>query len=562
MIHSILKPLFFVFLASSLLGGCARQGAPTGGPKDTAPPQMDTLNSTPNYRTNSNPKEIILKFDEWVVLADAPNQIIVSPPLAKRADYSLKGKSVVVKLDEAEVLRPNTTYTIQFGTGVKDFHADNPAKDLRFVFSTGDVIDSLSMNGTVVDAFTGEPVEKASVLLYDVLADSVIRKERPYYIGKTDKSGAYQIQNVKAGIYKLVAIDDINQDLKWSGESEKLAFSDTALTIAATNPRVPTLRIFKNKPTFRSLEKNASRYGLIKLGYSANPISIRVNPLQPVEGLELKQERVADSIYVWYDLNPPTEWALLAGNDTVRVKALDRKAFMDAVVLSFAESAPAGGRKTKKLTGPPPIKNINTVMGKQVSLVFNRPLESIDTSKWIITVDSMPFKAFKANTDTSLIRTLQINALWKDGKTHMLRLLPGAVSDMYGNLNRDTLTANINVISEKQLGTLNLTIKDLVPSKSYLIQLLNGAELMEERVFVAKAAEEKLVFKNLQVATYTARLIKDGDSNGQWDTGNYTEHLQPETILTRKLDPLRPNWELEATIGNDEKGTKKRIKDE
>ena len=35
---------------------------------------------------------------------------------------------------------------------------------------------------------------------------------------------------------------------------------------------------------------------------------------------------------------------------------------------------------------------------------------------------------------------------------------------------------------------------------------------------------------------------------GQWDTGDYYAHRQPERIFTKKLEPLRPNWEVEATM--------------
>ena len=152
---------FFLLLLSS----CARQGAPTGGPKDTTPPRVDSLASTPNYAVRFQEKKIELRFDEWVTLSDVATQVVVSPPLrTKRVpDISLKGKTVVVEIPENDTLRPNTTYTINFGNAIKDLHEGNPAKDLRFVFSTGDFIDSLSVAGIVTDAYKLEPVENVAV---------------------------------------------------------------------------------------------------------------------------------------------------------------------------------------------------------------------------------------------------------------------------------------------------------------------------------------------------------------------------------------------------------------
>jgi len=233
--------LFPVWLLALALVSCARQGAPTGGPKDTTPPSVDTLYSTRNYSTRFKPSKIELRFDEWVTLSDAANQIVVSPPLAKRPEVILRGKTVTLAFDPSEQLRDSATYTINFGTAVKDLHEGNSAKDLRFVFSTGDLIDSLRVSGRVADALSGEPVENISVMLYDIAADSVVRKSRPYYFSRTDKSGRFDIRNVKAGRFKVAAIEDADQNLRWDGENEKIAFLDTLLSVQDSAQNIVSL---------------------------------------------------------------------------------------------------------------------------------------------------------------------------------------------------------------------------------------------------------------------------------------------------------------------------------
>ncbi len=81
-----------------------------------------------------------------------------------------------------------------------------------------------------------------------------------------------------------------------------------------------------------------------------------------------------------------------------------------------------------------------------------------------------------------------------------------------------------------------------------MLQLLNGQTVEEERVFEADLTDKKLMFSSLQAATYTARLIEDRNGNGRWDSGDYFAHLQRESIFSKKLDPLRANWELEASM--------------
>ena len=131
--------LFGLFLA---LASCATIASPEGGPKDTTPPRIDTAQSTPSEQVNFVKQPIEIAFQEWIVLEDAANQVLVSPPLEFRPDVRLKRRSVLFSFDEREQLRPNVTYTLNFGNAVKDLTEKNPAENLRFVFATGPQLDS------------------------------------------------------------------------------------------------------------------------------------------------------------------------------------------------------------------------------------------------------------------------------------------------------------------------------------------------------------------------------------------------------------------------------------
>ena len=52
----------------------------------------------------------------------------------------------------------------------------------------------------------------------------------------------------------------------------------------------------------------------------------------------------------------------------------------------------------------------------------------------------------------------------------------------------------------------------------------------------------------MEPAQYKVKLIEDQDRNGQWDTGSYFKHRQPEPIYIRDLDALRPNWDMDVTV--------------
>ncbi|MFN0213129.1 MAG: Ig-like domain-containing protein [Saprospiraceae bacterium] len=574
---------FFVYqlLFILLLSSCARQGAPTGGPKDIKPPGIDTMASTPNFSTRFDRKRIELKFDEWVVLSDVASQIVVSPPLAKRPEVVLKGKTVVVNFDKSEIFRPNTTYTINFGTAVKDLHEKNPAKDLRFVFSTGDFIDSLFFSGVLVDAFSGEPVENASVLLYENPADSAVRKERPYYFSRTNKAGQYEFKNLRSSAYRLVAIEDADQNLKWDGENEHIAFRDSALLVQDSMKGPVNLKLFKNQPKFRLSGQNLNRYGLAKLGFNTALNNYAIQTIAPKE-LIVWAEKTPDSLMLWYDLpTQDTAWTLLFSRgkipgqdsssqsspsewDTIQVKKLSRLEFLENHHIAFGDiplpSAPSAARGKSKggTPKPQPAKTMVQAFALPAVLPFNFPVAAFDTSRWMLMLDSNRISDFNVEPDSASPRRISLSVQWKQGKTYMLMLLPGALTDFWGKSNTDTLVRHFNVLAEKQLGTLTLTVEKIQPGTSYVVQLLNGTAFQEEKFFVAETNTQKLIFKHLPVAAYTARLLEDTNRNGRWDTGDFDAHRQPERVFIKKLDALRANWELELTFSTESVNDRKK----
>ena len=193
-----LKYLLFGFallLTAFLSQQCANAVAPTGGPKDIAAPVV--VEAVPeNHSTAFNGKKIEITFDEYITLDNANQNVMISPPMKGKPDIKLKNKTVVVKFKEP--LAANTTYTINFGSAIKDLHEGNPFNDYVYSFSTGDHIDTLAIAGIVLNANDKKPVEGAYVGLYaadrDNL-DSLPMTTAPNYITKTDKEGNFRLEN-------------------------------------------------------------------------------------------------------------------------------------------------------------------------------------------------------------------------------------------------------------------------------------------------------------------------------------------------------------------------------
>src|SRR5690349_8447478 len=100
-----------------LLYSCANQVAPTGGPKDTAPPKV--LKCFPENRSiNFSTDKVSISFDEFIQLKNPESEIFISPALDKKPEIKAHGKMLSINFKSK--LRANTTYTINFGESILD----------------------------------------------------------------------------------------------------------------------------------------------------------------------------------------------------------------------------------------------------------------------------------------------------------------------------------------------------------------------------------------------------------------------------------------------------------
>ncbi|HYX09603.1 MAG TPA: Ig-like domain-containing domain [Bacteroidales bacterium] len=223
----IIPVLLFLYAAIS----CARIGTPTGGPKDVTPPKVVT-SQPQNYSTNYSDKEISIEFNEFIQLKSVNQELVVSPPQKDKPVVVQKGKRLVIQLRSD--LRDSTTYTLNFGNAITDYNEGNPLPGYEFVFSTGPVLDSLSIKGRVLKAFDLTPDKDGElVMLYKNLNDSAPHTMVPAYITKTDEKGYFSINNIPEGKYRLFALKDVNANMMYDLPNEQVAFADSVITIRA-----------------------------------------------------------------------------------------------------------------------------------------------------------------------------------------------------------------------------------------------------------------------------------------------------------------------------------------
>lgn len=231
--------IFYLAIVILLVGSCAQAVMPLGGEKDETPPTV--ASSVPqNYQKNFSEKTIEITFNEFVKLDNANKKILISPPLENNPEYKLRGKTLIIKF--MEDLKPETTYSIFFSDAIIDLTEGNPLGNSSFVFSTGSVIDSLSLSGQVSNAFDLKTVEETFVMLYvnenDTLQlDSLPYLTRPMYVSRTDKEGRFTLSNLRNKEYLVFALKDANSNMMYDLPSEEIAYLDSLVKPVYVKPK-------------------------------------------------------------------------------------------------------------------------------------------------------------------------------------------------------------------------------------------------------------------------------------------------------------------------------------
>lgn len=527
--------LLSFFLAFCMLWGCAKIVSPTGGPKDNLPPQV-RQSSPSDGSTNFANDKMVLEFDEFVQLGNA-SEILISPFMAEPPEVKQKGKKIILKFPNE--LRPNTTYSVDFGESIKDLNEGNITKNLRMSFSTGDQLDTLEIAGRVLHAETLEPVAGVVVGLYDSLQVSAFESSPPFYVARTDQAGNWKIQNVSDGQYRMVALEDQDFNYFYSQPSEPIAFLPDPITIPDSIDQYQLMLFALLDTLILVEEKKTMGFGkdllLLKGPVDEKELSLQfLNDSLNIKSSVIKQSK-DNQYHVFYRLeaNHGTQKAALLLDgvplDTLRFKSDFKK---DSLLPNkFKLLSTAKGE-------------ILVEQGDTAIVEFDYPLSSdpqFEIDFWIDSLYTDPAPSIFVEGNR-----LQIVYDWQEAKVHQIRLVPTAFSDLFERPISDTISATIKLRTKDDYGQLVLYFPDWNPETNFRFELTSKAGLpMVDGV----VDNDTMVLEGVAPGTGRIKVIEDLNGNGQWDPGNYSEQLLPEAVYSPSEDiSVRPGWDTEAII--------------
>ena len=237
MINKLFSFFLGLILVQQLLvqTGCAHIVPPEGGKRDTIPP-IPVKSSPKDSVLNFSGNKITIEFNEFIELDNPFENVILSPNPTKQAQVESRLKTLTVKLKDS--LLPNTTYSIDFGKTIKDINEGNVLRDFKFIFSTGNTLDTKELSGKVILAETGKADSTMIVTLYKKTDDSAVAKLKPFYYIRLKGDGSFRFTNLPAGIFAVYALKDINGNKQYDQKTELFAFLNEPVNITDTTKPV------------------------------------------------------------------------------------------------------------------------------------------------------------------------------------------------------------------------------------------------------------------------------------------------------------------------------------
>ena len=598
--------MVLLLFGGAFFSRCANIMTPEGGPKDTLPPVIVKIEPG-NFATNFKEKKIYIEFNEFVQLKDQNKEMFVSPAMKKQPMLTIRGKGIVITI--RDTLRENTTYAIDLGSAVRDNNEGNPLNAMRYVFSTGDKVDSMMCSGYTADSYKADSVSRTFIWFYiaDSLPstpgyDSTIFNRKPDVIARAQNNGIFIAQNLKPVNYRIYAIGDKNDNQLYEPGTDMVGLLDTVYNPAhmpefaiwfdslrmypSAEPQL-YFRMFTDKAFVNQRLVDAQRPEQKKAIFYFNSDYPQIDSLIfdniPSDKVLLDpQTNGRDTMAVWFNipaeqlpdtikgkivyyrhdslrqLSKTTEplklaWKLVETKEQQKERERLEKEKERALAEGKEWKDPnAKSKFTMKISAG---KEINPEQGFDIT--FATPAIKFDTTA----VELVAVAEDKSTTvvekhfvrDSMNMCRWQVKAPWKEKTNYRLYIPKKSITDLMGEENDSTVVEFATYDPEK-FATVSLNVASTSNSRYIILLTDSSGKTIQELKGVTSGAYR---FNFVSPGDVRLRVIEDRNGNGKWDAGDVIAGLQPERAEGYFNDrgeetfTTKMNWDFEINIDMD-----------
>lgn len=564
-------------ISGFLMFSCAKQNSsgPTGGPLDETPPKVVEA-VPPDKSINFAEKEFKITFDEYFVLDNITQKLMISPPFDKKPEITSRGKTMSVTFEEE--LRDSITYTFYFMDAVKDLNEGNPIENFQYVFSTGPTLDSLSVTGTIYNANTLDSGEEIFVVLYTNLNDTAPATMLPEYITRAGTDGKFRIDNIAEGEYAIYGLVDLNNNKYYDLPDETFAFIDSTITLSGTNNYIPempdslataadsarylsipgkeySLYHFQGANTQQYLT-STSRDEAYKLMYTfKQPLDSGQFDISFIDSIEveylMEMSAKKDSVIIWVlDSTAYKSQTLIIRADYPETDSTGAITIVtDTIRHRYSAPPPQRGRKQQKKTGLAVKHNISTSSGfkpgSDVLFTFVTPMQDTDTSLidlfMVADTNLLPLE-YSINRDSVSNKKFILKHPFIQDSTYLLRYDRGAFEDIFG-MRSDSTGVRFKINNIDSYGTLTMKLSGFLGN--IILQLIDSKDIMVKENYIELNDDVDIFYPLLDKGEYIVKAIFDLDGNGEWTGGDFSKKLQPEPVsFYPSVIDIKVQWDL------------------
>ena len=515
----MMKPLSIISSLIILFVSCATITSPSGGEKDIAPPKLEVAKpavGTTNFSKNS----FEVSFDEFIAREDFAKQILVSPEI-KTLKSKYYGKRIKLSWDEE--LEENTTYTFQFLNQIKDYNEGNILAGFLYTFSTGDVIDSLSISGEILNK-TYEPSAELKVNLVreEDFTDTTYTEGGFNFGTFSDKEGHFSFAYLPEGSFYIYAYEDKNSNKLWDEETERVAFFPDP--IEASDSTVVKFDLFEEDGAAKFLQAKHSGFNKIELTYK--------DVLPNVEDIKL------------YSYGESLPFIPLQQKETYEL-IFDESVAKDSlcVLVNNTDTFPLYTVSYKIPKTELTLETEHIIKDEKLILKSNYPITSINEEKikTFIQSDSLIENSVRIAEDGFSVELeyentdLPVNIVFRDSA------IVYQDSIYNGVFNKPVIRKTLEDFS-----IIQCVFKPL--DYPLIVQLHSDKdELLREQYL--EAGTTKAAFERILPGNYKLRYIIDKNKDKKFTSGSIKELRQPEPVIKYKSAiQLKPNWITEIVF--------------
>jgi uncharacterized protein (DUF2141 family) len=479
------------------------------------------------------PREVVWEFDEFIQLKNQTSEMFVSPPLPgnQQPQVKVRGRSLFLEFPEDLNWDTNQTYVVHFGAAVVDLHEGNPADGLSWSFSTGETLDSLSIEGALQESWGGKPVSGVRVLAYasSESIDSITKGSAPLsQVAVSDKQGRFKVEHMPEGEYLLLAVQDNNRNYAWDAGEPAGLLPHGVMAGDSIRDFIYISETAKPEELPRLVGMESDSLGWLRAQWKGSP-DAKWTLYSWAEGeirASMEHNFRRDSLWAW-----PAKSML---HDTVVVRwQLGQDSGWDTLKVRNARRVNRGPLPDSKSAWPK-----KSFAEQSRRWEWDRPLGAIHREMWQVSRDSMPLENIEIKNDRGAVKWQGSEA---PGEAWEVTVLPGGVEDVFGRTLTDTVRWSWETHPKEYAGALRIEVVGLKHPGWLVCEALADSVRVE--------ADTAWVWQEMSPGKTSLHWTEDRNGDGLFNQANPlvwqpAEHMR---VLKEGIE-IRSNWDVEFRV--------------